>query len=133
MDLTQPRLLSVKYWHDKTVNTHGWWRMLPLVGLATAAVATGVFWLSNSLLTMINEYKDRQQEEAALDTLRAAVDSSYEQPKPDFTWLKATIKAGVRGLGESVDSEGDKSKRCTCVSGLSNRQDGQCEYHGIYY
>lgn len=121
MDLTQPRLLSVKYWHDKTVNTHGWWRMLPLVGLATAAVATVVFWLGNSLLTLINDYKERQQEEAALDTLRAAVDPTYEQAKSDFSWigkLASFVETPESTVDDNEKTYGTLKSGMTDTSGL---------------
>lgn len=123
-----PTPISMKYWHDKTINTGGWWRLLPLVGLAFAALAAAVFWVVKTLVAAYQDYRETQKGEAALDSIRVAVDPTYKQLKADNGWVKDAIREGL-----AVGAEQDESKCCTCFEGMDDRPGAQCELHGRYY
>lgn len=123
-----PTPISIKYWHDKTLNTQGWWRLAPLAGLALAAMATALIWVIKGVLAAYNNYRESQKADAALDSLRAAVDPSYKKEEVDYSWVKDAIKAGLSETGDD-----DESGQCTCFSGMSNKVGARCEYHGRYH
>ena len=128
MEHTIPAQFSVKYWHDKTVNTQGWWRILPLVGLMAAVVATVVYYLVKVLGSRLQDIKQQQQEDAAERAFRAAVDPTWTEVKPDFSGLWDDI---VDGFLEGAGKNGDEEPHCTCIS---NGNGGHyCAQHGDMY
>ncbi len=123
-----PTQFSIKYWHDKTLHSQGWWRLLPLAGLVLAAMAMALIWAGKALIEAFNNYREAQKADAALDSFRAAVDPSYKKEEVDYSWVKDAIKAGLADTPES-----DESHQCTCFAGMSDRPGAQCEVHGRYY
>jgi hypothetical protein len=95
--------LSVKYWHDKTINTQGWWRVLPLLGLAAAAVGTVGYYLVVTLIHVIKSIVEHQRQAAAAEAIRAAVNPKPSrvrpaQSKPEFSWVDALLDGSEKSL-----------------------------------
>lgn len=123
-----PTQFSIKYWHDKTLRTQGWWRLMPLVGLALAAMATALIWAGKASIEAFNNYREAQKADAALDSFRAAVDPTYKEQEVEYSWIKEAINADL-----SENGDDDESDQCTCFSGMSNKVGARCEYHGRYH
>ncbi len=120
-----PTQFSIKYWHDKTLNTQGWWRLAPLVGLALAAMATAFIWAIKGLMAAYNNYREAQKADAALDSFRAAVDPTYQQSNREKSWGKNALSDGWE------ESSDDDSSECTCFS-RADKLGVICKKHGKF-
>lgn len=118
---------SLKYWHDRTIHTPGWKRLLPLAALTSVVVALGVRYLYNFISRRMTLIHQRQQEAAAARASRAAADPTYKETPINLGWLADAIVDGLNKGAKHDDST------CTCFSGMESRTGSQCEYHGRYY
>lgn len=103
MDVRPNPLEGIKYWHDKTVQTSGWKRVLPLIGLLTTVVVMVVKHLYQFTMNRFRLICERQQEEAAERAYRAATDPDYKAV--EFTWLTRMLTNILEAIGTRIVPE----------------------------
>lgn len=120
---------SLKYWHDRTIHTPGWKRLLPLAGLLAVAVALLVKLAYTFLSQCIRPLLQRLINEAELARNQANETPPLKASEHNFTWVLEAIADGVTKNRELNDDESEH--HCTCIS---NGNGGvYCTVHGNMY
>lgn len=126
-----PTQFSIKYWHDKTINTAGLWRLLPLAGLTVAAAYTASYYVVAALISIIKWIVERQRQDAAAAQAIRAVSpkpTTVQRQASNFSWISEAIS---EALDEGAE-ETDKSESvCTC-SRRADKMGAICRKHGQY-
>ena len=86
-----PTQFSIKYWHDKTLHTHGLKRLLPLVGLLAVAVAMLVKLAYTFLSQCLRPLLQRLLNEAELARNQANATPPLKASELNFSWLSTCL------------------------------------------